>query len=164
MKLPTQRGGSMRFLPTFALFTASVWALTAMGQQADSLEDYTCKAKAVTVQMAFTNRGSDPGLLSDRDEDNSMSTAAMLELLRLDWVEEFKPKGVPHAAYVDMQRLIRDITRTDRNGMWKKSLEPDETIDGAILGYYIPGSLITAEQAIKRFMKDVYTECMEQGW
>ena len=44
------------------------------------------------------------------------------------------------------------------------SLEPDDTIDGAILGYSINGSLITADQAIKAFMRDAYRECMENGW
>ena len=140
----------MKFLPTFALFAASVWGMVAVAQEAETVEEFTCRIKGVTVTFAFEQR---------RD---GVSEEEQLETLRLDWLEEMKPEGVPHAAYVDMQRIIRDVNRKERSGEYRWSLEPDG--DGAILGYTSSAGQITAEQAIRGLARGEYQECKRNGW
>ena len=140
----------MRFIPMLALFTAAVWGAQVVAQDAETVEEYTCRIKGVTVVFAFEER------------EKGVSEEEQLETLRLDWVEEMRPEGVPHAAYVDMQRIIRDINRTDRSGEYQLSLERDE--DGYILGFKKAVGEISADEAIKAMGRAEYQECKRNGW
>lgn len=48
---------------------------------------------------------------------DSQSTESILELVHADW-ESYSVDGYPRAMYIDMQRIVRDITRKNADGEW----------------------------------------------
>ena len=82
---------------------------------AKSLLEYACKGKAIVAAFAITNR-------------ETMTTKEILESLKGDWEESYEPAGVIFATYVDMQRIVNDVTRKHRDGSWFRNWEDDGEI------------------------------------
>ena len=68
----------------------------------------TCMAKGDVTMFTYRHR-------------DHVTEQRMLEILDFNWSETWnKNPNIRHITYVDMQRIIRDAYRTDRNGKYKR--------------------------------------------
>lgn len=83
--------------------------------EAKTLEEYACKGKGVVAAFAITSR-------------EEVSEKEVLEILEGDWEESYKPAGVKFSTYVDMQRIVRDVMRKNKDGSWAHYWDDDSDI------------------------------------
>lgn len=75
----------------------------------------TCNAKGDLAILAYENRETAP-------------IANILMTLHHDWKYVWSTKGVTHASYVDMQRIVRDAYRKNNDGVYITSAETQDEI------------------------------------
>ena len=71
-----------------------------------------CKVKSVVVTGTFQVR-------------ETVTLEKALDLVIKSWNEDIEPVAddIAYATFVDMQRIVRDIYRTKKNGDWKRPAE-----------------------------------------
>lgn len=114
-----QKGGEMKFLPLLALMLISMAAFAyEVDEEGHVLvseqEKAICVAKGDVTMFVYQHR-------------DEVSRSDAFEILDRDWNEAWKSiEGMSHATYVDMQRIINDAYRTERDGSYRRDCCSEE--------------------------------------